>query len=135
MEKKKRHIEAGTPQPDPKYHIEITPDGPYLVYGSPHLQQEILEMNEENIPWQYAKGDEYSTENEPTALCRCGHSHNHPYCDGSHTTANWDPTLTADDRPLLEMPTYTTALPYNWRTIPIIAFMPGFVWPAEACGN
>lgn len=102
MEEKKRHIEAGTPQPDSKYHIEITPDGPYLVYGSPHLQQEILEVNEENIPWQYAKGDEYSTQNEPTALCRCGHSHNHPYCDGSHMTSDWDPSLTADDRPLLE---------------------------------
>lgn len=102
MEQKKRHIEAETPQPDPKYHIDILPNGPYLVYGSPHLQQEILETNEENIPWQYAKGDEYSTESEPTALCRCGRSHNHPYCDGSHTTSDWDPTLTADNRPLLE---------------------------------
>lgn len=102
MEETKRHIEAGTPRPDPKYRIEILPEGPFLVYGSPPLQQDILEVNEENIPWKYAKGDEYSTANEPTALCRCGHSRNHPYCDGSHMGCGWDSELTADNQPLLE---------------------------------
>ena len=41
MEKNTRKIEPGTPTPDPKYHLEITADGPYLVYGNPPLQQEI----------------------------------------------------------------------------------------------
>lgn len=82
MEKNTRKIEPGTPTPDPKYHLEITVDGPYLVYGNPPLQQEIFVLNKEQIPWEYAKGHKYPTDNEPTALCRCGQSKNHPYCDG-----------------------------------------------------
>lgn len=102
MEENTRKIESGTPRPGSQYHIEITPDGPYLVYGKPSLQQEFLVLNEEKIPWEYARGHVYSTDQEPTALCRCGHSGNHPYCDGSHLKADWDPTLTADNIPLLE---------------------------------
>lgn len=102
MNRKERQTEAGTPQPDPKYRIEIQAKGPFLVYGMPLLQQEILEVNEENIPWKYAKGKTYSTAKEPTALCRCGRSKTHPYCDGAHRTCDWSPELTADNRPLLE---------------------------------
>lgn len=102
MEKNKRFIEPGTPQPDPQYHIEIMAGGPYLVHGNPPLQQEILVLNEEKIPWDYVKGHKYPTTEEPTALCRCGHSGKHPYCDGSHAHADWEPGLTADNIPLLE---------------------------------
>ena len=59
MEKNTRKIEPGTPTPDPKYHLEITADGPYLVYGNPPLQQEIFVLNKEQIPWEYAKGHKY----------------------------------------------------------------------------
>lgn len=97
-----RHIEPGTPQPDLKYHIDILPEGPFLVYGNPPLHQEVLISNDENISWEYAKGQEYSTQHEPTALCRCGHSKKNPYCDGTHQHCQWDPTLTADNIPLLE---------------------------------
>ena len=102
MEKEKRFSEPGTPKPDPKYRIDIMADGPYLVHGNPPLQQEILVLNEEKIPWEYAKGHAYPTHEEPTALCRCGHSKKHPYCDGSHAHTDWDPTLTAENIPLLE---------------------------------
>jgi len=102
MEKEKRFTEPGTPQPDEKYHIEILPHGPYLVYGNPPLRQEILVLNEEGIPWEYAQGQSYATTENPTALCRCGHSAKAPYCDGSHTHVNWDSGLTAENVPLLE---------------------------------
>lgn len=102
MEKNTRKTEAGTPSPDSKYHIDIAEKGPYLVYGNPPIQQDIYILNEEQIPWEYAKGKSYPSDAEPTALCRCGHSQNHPYCDGSHHHAQWDPALTADNIPLLE---------------------------------
>ena len=63
MEKKTRKIEPGTPTPDPKYHLEITADGPYLVYGNPPLQQEIFVLNKEQIPWEYTQGHKYPTDN------------------------------------------------------------------------
>ena len=50
MEKNTRKIEPGTPTPDPKYHLEITADGPYLVYGNPPLQQEIFVLSPGNMP-------------------------------------------------------------------------------------
>lgn len=106
MEKENRFIEPGTPQPDKKYHIQILPDGPYLVYGNPEIQQEILAVNEEEIPWEYVKGNRYPTTENPTALCRCGQSGKHPYCDGSHAHATWEPALTAENVPLLKNATF-----------------------------
>lgn len=50
--------------------VEVTPNGPLLVHG--------------NIVIKDAEGKE--TEREKiTALCRCGHSANKPYCDGNHS--------------------------------------------------
>lgn len=39
---------------------------------------------------------------ETYALCRCGRSKNLPFCDGSHQTAGFDGSETADRRPYME---------------------------------
>ena len=51
--------------------VTITPtnNGPYMVNGEIELVD--------------AEGKSYKTEGV-TALCRCGHSANKPFCDGSH---------------------------------------------------
>lgn len=49
--------------------VEVTPNGPLLVYG--------------NITIRDAAGNE-TKRHKVTAFCRCGHSQNKPYCDGSH---------------------------------------------------
>lgn len=50
--------------------VEISPNGPLLVYG--------------NIVLKDAQGNETEHTGRVTAFCRCGQSANKPYCDGSH---------------------------------------------------
>jgi CDGSH iron-sulfur domain-containing protein 3 len=45
-------------------------DGPYEVKGPVHLVD--------------AKGTAFKLTEDPIYLCRCGHSANKPFCDGSH---------------------------------------------------
>lgn len=49
--------------------VEVSPNGPLLVYG--------------NITVKDSAGNE-TKKNKVTAFCRCGASSNKPYCDGSH---------------------------------------------------
>ena len=49
--------------------VEAKENGPLLVYG--------------NITVKHRSGSE-EHKNKVTAFCRCGHSSNKPYCDGSH---------------------------------------------------
>jgi CDGSH-type Zn-finger protein len=80
---------------DNEERIEVRPDGPYLVSGSVPLvrKSEIVSEHGEPIAWQ--KGDEI-TRDEKYALCRCGHSENKPFCDGTHSSVGFDGTETAD---------------------------------------
>ena len=39
-------------------------------------------------------GGEHATPHPPQfAMCRCGHSSNKPFCDGTHLTIDFDGTL------------------------------------------
>jgi CDGSH-type Zn-finger protein len=60
--------------------VTITPslDGPYLISGSVR----ITDVDGREI----AQPDQF-------ALCRCGHSSNKPFCDGTHATIDFDGTL------------------------------------------
>ncbi|MEG1616460.1 MAG: CDGSH iron-sulfur domain-containing protein [Bacteroidales bacterium] len=77
------------------FYIKITPDGPYVVYGAPPLDQEIIVPNEDGNSWVYQKGEHFKPAGEPYHLCRCGASKHKPYCDGSHKNADWNPKETA----------------------------------------
>jgi len=65
-----RNSEQGEkPQIEAESLVEVSPNGPLLVYG--------------NLTVKDASGNE-TKKNKVTAFCRCGASQNKPYCDGSH---------------------------------------------------
>ena len=63
--------------------------GPYLVYGRPPLAAQFIMPDAEHESWYFQEGRRFSTEAEPTALCRCGASKRKPYCDGTHAAVKW----------------------------------------------
>lgn len=95
-------IEKGSKQADARFRITVEERGPYLVYGQPPLAQQFIMPDADGDSWYFQEGAHFSTEDEPTALCRCGQSHNKPYCDGTHVHAQWNSKLTAGSAPLLE---------------------------------
>jgi CDGSH-type Zn-finger protein len=81
-----------------KAKIVIAKNGPYLVSGSVPLGKEIAEVGKEGEPEKWVKGRRYPAQ-ENYALCRCGKSENHPFCDGTHAGAGFDGTETASREP------------------------------------
>ncbi|HYX68128.1 MAG TPA: CDGSH iron-sulfur domain-containing protein [Terriglobales bacterium] len=66
--------------------IKITAkkNGPYVVEGA------------ENVRLLDFEGNAYDTGGKPAfALCRCGHSANKPFCDGTHAKVGFQAPETA----------------------------------------
>ncbi len=62
--------------------IQVFDNGPLLVKGDVVLKD--------------GEGAEFNLEDKPSiALCRCGHSGNKPFCDGSHLGASFESTCRA----------------------------------------
>lgn len=74
--------------------IKIEKNGPYHVSGDIPLEKEFVVPDNNNDPLSWKKGEKYQTEGE-YRLCRCGNSHNKPFCDGSHIKTGFDGTETA----------------------------------------
>ena len=72
-----------------------------MVHGAPPLKQVVITQNASGHSGDYAERREFTSKNL-VALCRCGHSKNAPFCDGSHVTAGEDLTEAASFAPLLE---------------------------------
>ena len=83
-----------------KGKIVISKSGPYLVSGKLPLDKAIeIVANGEPVKW--GKGQHYP-EQENYALCRCGHSKNKPFCDGTHVKISFDGTETASNKKYLD---------------------------------
>jgi CDGSH-type Zn-finger protein len=79
--------------------IEILRNGPYLVSGAVPLDEKV--MVSEGHHREYRPGRSFEV-GESYALCRCGHSKNPPFCDGSHLPAHFDGTEVASTVPFDE---------------------------------
>jgi CDGSH-type Zn-finger protein len=65
--------------------ISVTEDGPYMVEGRVEVKN--------------AQGEVVSVEGK-IFLCRCGGSHNKPFCDGTHAKKGFSGTEVADRGPI-----------------------------------
>ncbi len=81
--------------------ITVTKDGPYVVSGGVPLGEQWIETNAEGESLDYRSGKNYPA-SQQYALCRCGHSGNKPFCDGTHKKVSFDGTETASHAPYSE---------------------------------
>lgn len=65
----------GRPGEGGKLEVQLAENGPLLVRGNLRI---------------LASSGRAAWEGDKTALCRCGHSKNKPFCDGSHRAAGFD---------------------------------------------
>lgn len=78
--------------------IKVTKDGPYLISGNIPMSKYTILIDEKGVSTGWAEGPHYS-DKEECALCRCGHSDNMPYCDGTHGKIKFDGTESAGNEP------------------------------------
>jgi CDGSH-type Zn-finger protein len=90
--------------------VQIAKDGPYLVSGALPMATEVIGTNREgdSVAWKPGAKNPHKAN---FALCRCGHSAQKPFCDGTHAKVGFDGTETASREPyrdqakLMEGPT------------------------------
>ena len=106
-----------TPKKTAKYKIKVTKNGPYLVSGGVPLSELTMGIDEEGQCHGWKETKKYPVE-ETYALCRCGHSANLPFCDGTHGKVKFEGKETASHRPLLEQAEDKPAArkPDNWSS-------------------
>lgn len=81
-----------------KPKIVINENGPYSVEGNVALTRKSQVVSEHGEPLTWRKDKDLETD-DGFALCRCGHSDNKPFCDGSHAEVGFDGTETAPTAP------------------------------------
>lgn len=94
MEKEK--VQRGSRRADSGFRITVSSKGPVLIFGRPPLAQQFIMPNDRGESWEFAEGEHYSTDDQPTALCRCGASKNKPFCDGSHAAVKFRDGLASE---------------------------------------
>lgn len=77
-----------------KGRIKVIPNGPYEVTGGIPMSKWNIVPDDKGDSHHWKEVMQYPQQ-EVYSLCRCGQSHNKPYCDGTHTVIEWNGTETA----------------------------------------
>ena len=85
-------------KPKGEVKVQVSRNGPYLVTGSVPLARQTIHTDEEGGSHDWKQGETFPAQ-DSYALCRCGHSGNKPFCDGTHKKINFDGTETASREP------------------------------------
>ena len=83
------------------YKVKVTKNGPHLVSGGVPLSEQLMCVDTDGQCHGWKEGKKYTVQ-ENYALCRCGHSKNPPFCDGSHVKVKFDGTEEATRTPYME---------------------------------
>lgn len=78
--------------------VVISKDGPYIVTGNIPLSRQTIGTNSAGDSETWVADETFPTKDQ-YALCRCGHSSNKPFCDGTHARIGFDGTETASREP------------------------------------
>jgi CDGSH-type Zn-finger protein len=78
--------------------ITVSRNGPYIVAGGVPVIISEIRTDEEGYCRDWREVKRYPLQ-EQYALCRCGHSKNKPFCDGTHINIHFDGTETGDYEP------------------------------------
>ncbi|MEN6609362.1 MAG: CDGSH iron-sulfur domain-containing protein [Methanoregulaceae archaeon] len=81
--------------------ITVSKNGPYIVTGGVPLKTEEICNDNEGYCRTWKEKKIYPVRQQ-YALCRCGHSKNKPFCDGTHARIHFDGTETGDREPYRE---------------------------------
>lgn len=90
-------------KPNNEAKVKVTKNGPYIVSGKIQLQEHNIVADCEGTATEWRPSTKYPPK-EKYALCRCGHSKNKPFCDGTHFKVGFNGTETAGDETYLNKP-------------------------------
>ncbi len=81
-----------------KPYVVVSKNGPYLVTGLVDVSYQVIATDDDGASWTWKRGETVPT-TKKFAFCRCGHSSNKPFCDGTHRKIGFDGTETASRAP------------------------------------
>ena len=84
-----------------EYAVQVTENGPYVVTGGVPLAEQVIGTDAAGDSRTWEQGRTYEAAPE-YSLCRCGHSADKPFCDGSHLRVGFQGEETASRLPYLQ---------------------------------